>query len=39
MFDGDELFAKVPLSWRKSFSMAVVFPHKMRNCNKCDRDN
>ena len=37
MFDGGKLIGKVPLSWKKSFSMGVVIPHKMRNCNKCDR--
>ena len=34
MDDGDKLVAKVPLSWKKSFSQVVVIPHKMRNCNK-----
>ena len=38
MFEGDKLFAKVPLSWKKSFSMGVVIPHTMRNCNKCTKD-
>ena len=38
MADGDELVAKVPLSWKKSFSMGVVISHKMRNCNKCTKD-
>ena len=38
MFEGDKLFAKVPLSWKKSFGMGVVIPHKMRNCNNCDKD-
>ena len=38
MFDGDNLVAKVPLSWKKSFSQGVVIPHKMRNCNKCSKD-
>ena len=38
MADGDKLFAKVPLGWKKSFSMGVVIPHKMRNCNKCTKD-
>ena len=31
---GDNLIAKVPLSWKKSFSRGVVIPHEMRNCNK-----
>ena len=35
MADGGNLIAKIPLSWRKSFSRGVVIPHKMRNCNKC----
>ena len=39
MFEGDKLVAKVPLSWKKSFSMGVVIPHKIRNCNKCDKDS
>ena len=35
MFNGDELVEKVPSSSKKSFSMGVVIPHKMRNCSKC----
>ena len=35
MADGDKLIAKVPLSWKKSFSQGVVIPHKMRNCSDC----
>ena len=38
MANGDNLIAKVPLSWKKSFSQGVVIPHKMRNCNKCTKD-
>ena len=38
MADGDKLVAKLPLSWKKSFSHGVVIPHKMRNCNKCTKD-
>ena len=38
MFEGDKLIAKVPLSWKKSFSQGVVIPHKMRNCNNCTKD-
>ena len=38
MFDGDKLVAKVPLSWKKSFSQGVVIPHKMKNCNNCTED-
>ena len=35
MFNFDELIAKVPLSWKRSFSLGVVIPHKMRNCGEC----
>ena len=38
MADGDKLVAKVPLSWKKSFSQGVVIPLKMRNCHKCTID-
>ena len=38
MFEGDKLIAKVPLSWKKSFSQGVVIPYKMRNCNNCTKD-
>ena len=38
LFEGDKLIAKVPLSWKKSFSQGVVIPHTMRNCNKCTKD-
>ena len=38
LFNGDNLFAKVPLSWKQSFSMGVVSPQKMRNCIKCTKD-
>ena len=38
MYGGDKLIAKVPLSRKKSFSMSVVLPHKMKNCNKCTKD-
>ena len=38
MADSDKLVAKVPLSWKKSFSLGVVIPHKMRNCNNCAKD-
>ena len=34
----DNLIAKVPLSWKKSFSQGVVIPHKMRNCSNCKKD-
>ena len=39
MADGDKLVAKVPLSWKKSFSQGVIIPHKMRNCNDCKIDS
>ena len=38
MFNGDKLIANVPLSWKKSFNMGVVIPHKMRNCSDCKKD-
>ena len=37
MSTGDKLIAKVPLSWKNSFRMGVVIPHKTRNCNKCTK--
>ena len=37
MADGDDLIAKILLSWKKSFSQGVVIPHKMRKCNKCTK--
>ena len=37
-FNGDKLNAKLSLSWKTSFSMGVIIPHKMRNCNKCTKD-
>ena len=38
MADGDKLQAKVPLSWKKSFSQGVVIPQKKRNCTNCKED-
>ena len=38
MADGGKLIAKVPLSWKKSFSQVVVFPHKMKNSTDCKKD-
>ena len=38
MASGDKLIAKIPLSWKKSFSQGVLIPHKMRNCNRCTKD-
>ena len=38
MAAGDKLVAKVPLSWKKSFSHGVVILHKMRNCTNCQND-
>ena len=37
MVDGDNLIAKLPLSWKKSYSQGVVIPHKMRNCSDCKK--
>ena len=38
MADGGNLIAKVPLSWKKSFSQGVIIPHKLRNCTDCKKD-
>ena len=38
MFNGDKLQAKVPLSWKKSFTQGVIIPHKIRNCSDCKKD-
>ena len=38
MADGNNLIAKVPLSWKKSFTQGVVNPHKMRSCSDCKND-
>ena len=38
MADGGKLVAKLPLSWKKSFNMGVVIPHKMKNCHYCKKD-
>ena len=39
MTHGDNLIAKVPLSWEKNFSQGVVIPHKMRNCTNCENNS
>ena len=36
--DGGKLVAKVPLSWKKSFSQGIVIPHKLKNCSDCTKD-
>ena len=38
MVDGDNLIAKVPVSWKNSFSQGVVIPHRMINCSDCKKD-
>ena len=38
MADGGILVAKVPVSWKKSFSQGVVIPHKMKKCSDCKKD-
>ena len=38
MADGDKLVAKIPLSWKKSYSQGGIIPHKMRNCTNCRKD-
>ena len=37
MFNGDKLIAKVPLSWKKPFSMDVVIPYKNRKRSECKK--
>ena len=37
MFNGDELVAKVALSWKKSFCQRFVIPHKLRKCGDCKK--
>ena len=39
MVYGGTLIAKVPSSWKKSFSMDVVIPNKRRNCGDCTINN
>ena len=36
--DGDNSIAKVPSSWKKSFSQGVLILHKTRDCNDCKKD-
>ena len=38
MADGEKLIAKIPLSWKKSFSQEIIIPHKMRNSSDCKKD-
>ena len=38
MFDADNFFAKVPLSWKKGFAYDVIIPPKLRNCNICSKN-
>ena len=38
MVDGAKLVAKVPPSWKSTFTSGVVLPHKLRNCNESSED-
>ena len=38
MFECDKLIAKVPSSWKKSFSCGVTIPLNMRKCTDCRKD-
>ena len=38
MSDGKNLIAKVPLSWKKTFSQGVIIPQKMKNCGNWKKD-
>ena len=37
MLNGDEIIAKVPLSWKHSFDSGVLIPHKQRYCSDCEK--
>ena len=37
--DADNLIAKIPLKWKKSFSQGGNIPHKMRYCTDCKNDS
>ena len=37
MYDDDKLIAEATLGWKKSFSMGVVIPDEITNCNKCSK--
>ena len=37
-YDGDNLIAKVPLSWKKGFSYCIIKPDKVRDCNNCTKN-
>ena len=39
MANGGELIAKIPVSWKKSFSPGVVIPHKKKNFTNCEKDS
>ena len=39
MADGVNLIARVPFSWKKTFSQGVFIPHKMRFCTDCKIDS
>ena len=38
MAGGGKLVARVPLSWKKSFSQGLLIPHKKKNCCDCKKD-
>ena len=38
MYNEGKLQAKVPPSWKKSFSQGVIILHKMRKCSDCKKD-
>ena len=39
MANGGKLKAKVPLIWKKLFSMGVAIPQKMKNCGEYQRNS
>ena len=38
MYNGGNLKAKVPFSWKNTFSLGVLIPQKLRNCSKCSKN-
>ena len=36
---GDETYAKLPLSWKKSLMKVLLYPKKARYCTECKKDS
>ena len=39
ILNGDEVIAKVPVSWKHSFDSGVLIPQKQRFCDDCENDS